>query len=191
MLRLRTTTSLSAFVLVVSIAGTSWLSTLTDTWRAPAARVALVHHARLGTASHASVAALPRPAAGKVRARRQPPPAPVRVTGVAADTVLTAVAAEPAPELRPLAMPADHSQSWETLRGHLAGRVLVQVSVDAAGRVLASSVSESSGDPLLDDYALRSVRGWRFAVPVDHPDGMSGELPLRFSGPADDGARLP
>jgi protein TonB len=28
---------------------------------------------------------------------------------------------------------------------------------------------------------LRSVQGWRFAVPPGYPDGLSGELPMRFS----------
>jgi protein TonB len=53
--------------------------------------------------------------------------------------------------------------------------------VDGAGRVQGASVIASSGDPILDRHALRSVRGWRFAVPADHPDGLSGELPMRFS----------
>ncbi|MGB5940500.1 MAG: energy transducer TonB, partial [Rhodanobacter sp.] len=86
---------------------------------------------------------------------------------------------------------ADTSQSWEELRGHLDGRVLLHVDIDGSGRVRAASLSESSGDPVLDAHALRSVRGWRFAVPSDHPDGLSGELPMRFTSRGDRVAQLP
>jgi len=57
----------------------------------------------------------------------------------------------------------------------------VQLRVDGEGRVLHARVVASSGDPILDAHALRSVQGWRFAVPPGHPDGLSGELPMRFS----------
>ena len=55
------------------------------------------------------------------------------------------------------------------------------VSIDGSGRVTAASLAESSGDSVLDAHALASVRGWRFAVPADRPDGFSGELPMRFT----------
>jgi periplasmic protein TonB len=44
---------------------------------------------------------------------------------------------------------------------------------------------------VLDEHALRSVRGWRFAVPLDRPNGLSGELPMRFSSQGDRIAQLP
>ena len=91
----------------------------------------------------------------------------------------------------PLATPADTSQSWEQLRGHLDGRVLLHLDIDGQGQVSAASLIQSSGDPVLDEHALRSVRGWRFAVPADHPDGLSGELPMRYSSQGDRIARVP
>jgi periplasmic protein TonB len=97
----------------------------------------------------------------------------------------------PPPELVPLAMPSDTSQPWYKLRGHLDGRVLLRVDIDGAGQVRSASVSQSSGDPVLDEQALRSVRGWRFAVPPDRSDGLSGELPMRFSSQGDRIAQLP
>jgi protein TonB len=97
----------------------------------------------------------------------------------------------PAPTLVPLAMPADTSQSWDELRGHLDGRLVLHVGVDGKGRVLAASLVESSGDPVLDEHALRSVRHWHFAVPGDHPDGISGELPMRFSAQGERLAQSP
>lgn len=91
-------------------------------------------------------------------------------------------AAHAAPvELLPLTTPTDTSISWDKLRGHLDGRVVVHVAIDGSGRVTTSSLVESSGDPVLDEHALRSVRGWRFAVPGDHPAGLSGDLPMQFS----------
>jgi protein TonB len=97
----------------------------------------------------------------------------------------------PAPALVPLATPADTSQSWEQLRGHRDGRVLLHLDIDGQGQVSAASLIQSSGDPVLDEHALRSVRGWRFAVPADHPDGLSGELPMRYSSQGDRIARVP
>ncbi len=88
-------------------------------------------------------------------------------------------------------MPGDTSQPWYQLVGHMDGRVVAHVDVDGSGHVIAASVVESSGDPLLDEHALRSVRGWRFAVPADQPNGISGDLPMRFSSAGDRVARLP
>jgi protein TonB len=69
--------------------------------------------------------------------------------------------------------------------------VLLHVAVDGGGLVSAARVLESSGDAVLDEHALRSVRGWRFAVPAGHPDGMAGELPMQFSSKGDGIARVP
>ena len=173
MLSLRTTTSLSTLALLIGVAGTGWLSGQTDQWRQPSNQVAMVGptHAAPRTApnahrSHGAVTVVqPR------RAWRHP-----------ADSDRAAQAAvSAAVTLQPLTTPVDTSQSWQQLRGHLDGRVIVRVRIDGAGRVDEASLVASSGDPVLDQHALRSVRGWRFAVPADHPDGLSGDLPMRFS----------
>lgn len=186
MFRLRTTTTLSLLALAAGVAGTGWLSMQTDVWPGPPARYTVQVDAptalRARPAPHRA-----RGAHGPTRVaqvRRSLPPV------VASDEAQAAVAA-PAPTLVPLATPADTSQSWDQLHGHLDGRVLLHVDVDASGRVSAASLAESSGDPILDTHALRSVRGWRFMVPPDHPDGLSGELPMRFSSRGDGIAKLP
>lgn len=181
MLRLRTTTSLSVLALAVGIAGTGWLSTLTADWRGPPARYA-------ATRAAPSPRALPSPrrshrAVQVVQAHRMPM--------VVNDGGAQAAVPAPPPELVPLATPSDTSQPWYRLRGHLDGRVLLHVDIDGGGQVRSAGVSQSSGDPVLDEHALRSVRGWRFAVPADHPDGISGELPMRFSSRGDELARVP
>jgi protein TonB len=79
-----------------------------------------------------------------------------------------------------LATPAA-DERWDEVRGHLDGRLTVQLRIDGDGRVQHARVLASSGDPILDAHALRSVQGWRFAVPPGYPDGLSGELPMRFS----------
>ncbi|MDE2154755.1 MAG: energy transducer TonB [Xanthomonadaceae bacterium] len=182
MLRLRTTTGLSALALAIGIAGTAWLSSLTDQWRGP------------GSAVVAQRTAQPR----RVRfaARQRPGPAgterrlrPV-VTADPAGAA-RAAAVTPPPELVPLATPSDDSLSWDQLRGHLDGRVVLHIETDGEGRVSAASVVESSGDAVLDDHALRTVRGWRFRVPADHADGIAGELPMLFSSRGDGIARVP
>jgi protein TonB len=184
MLRLRTSSGLSLLVLAVGIAGTSWLSTLTAGWHGPAPRVAAAmpawpaaRHARLSPyRRHGAIsvvparhAALAHPDGGDASQAAVLPPAP----------------------LQPLAMPSDTSQRWDALRGHLDGRVVLHVDINGRGQVDAAAITESSGDPVLDDHALRSVRGWRFAVPVDHPEGISGELPMRFSSRGAGIARVP
>lgn len=186
MLRLRTTTSLSVLALAIGIAGTGWLSTLTVGWRGPAARLAATRHG-----SSVQRHALPSPR------HRHGPVSVAQVRRARADRAgsdmgeAQAAAVAPAPRLVPMAMPADSSQSWDELRGHLDGRLVLHVGVDGNGRVLAASVAESSGDPVLDEHALRSVRNWRFAVPGDHPDGISGELTMRFSAQGERLAQSP
>ncbi|AGG90918.1 energy transducer TonB family protein [Rhodanobacter denitrificans] len=183
MFRLRTTASLSLLALAVGVAGTGWLSAQTSVWSGPPTR----YTAQVDTPT--ALRARPSPH----RPRRSPRVAPARrmlPPAVVADEAQAAIAA-PAPELVPLATPADTSQSWDELRGHLDGRVLLHVDIDGNGRVTTASLSESSGDPVLDQHALRSVRGWRFAVPPDHPDGLSGELPMRFTSRGDRVAQLP
>jgi protein TonB len=168
MLRLRTTTSLSLLALAVGVAGTQWLSGFNTGWAGPSERVA-------GFASvsrrHAVPSRQERPSHGMAPTHRVVLPAMAFVAQ-----------AEPAPppELVPVSMP-QLSTSWSQMEGHLQGRVLLHLTVDGSGRVASATLSESSGDPVLDAHALATVRRWRFAVPDGHPDGFSGDLPMRFS----------
>lgn len=184
MFRLRTTTTLSLLALVIGTAGTGWLSTQTGVWPGPPTRYA----ATVDTPT--AVRARPAPRRRHVRShvvpvRRAQP------SRIVADEVQAAFVPAPTPVLVPLATPADTAQSWEQLRGHLDGRVLLHVDIDGQGKVSAASLVQSSGDPILDAHALRSVRRWRFAVPADHPDGFGGELPMRYSSQGDRIARVP
>lgn len=168
MLRLRTTITLSLLALAVGIAGTQWLSGLNTGWAGPAERVAgfAPAHRRATPRRHA---ALPREVALAHRVLLPP--------------VADVVQAEPAPpplELVPVSMP-QLPVSWSQMEGHLQGRVLLHLAIDGNGRVADAALSESSGDPVLDAHALATVRRWRFAVPDGHPDGFSGDLPMRFS----------
>lgn len=172
MLRLRTTASLSALALLIGIAGSGWLSDLTDQWREPSDRLAMVRRAQVAPAQLS-------------KAQRRHGPVRVvqpRRAGHGGNERTAQASASRVPViLQPVATPEDTSQRWDQLRGHLDGRVIVHVRIDGTGRVDGASVVASSGDPILDQHALRSVRGWRFAVPADHPEGLSGELPMRFS----------
>ncbi|HUW53268.1 MAG TPA: energy transducer TonB [Rhodanobacter sp.] len=182
MLRLRTTTGLSALALAIGIAGTGWLSTLTDQWRGPGSVVAVQ---RAAPSRHVRFAARHRHAPARTERRLRP----VATADRAGDA--RAAAVTPPPELVPLATPSDDSLSWDELRGHLDGRVVLHIETNGEGRVSAASVVESSGDAVLDDHALRTVHGWRFRVPADHPDGIRGELPMLFSSRGDGIAHLP
>lgn len=177
--RLRVTSGLSLLLLGLGIVGTGWLSSFTEIWPGPPQRyLAAAHTAARVTPRtiHASTHVTHTPRRPRYRPAVVEPTPPV---------------APATPELVPVATPSDNSQPWDTLRGHLDGRVVLHVDIDASGRVAGASLSQSSGDPVLDQHALRSVRGWRFAVPGDHPDGFSGELPMRFSSQGDGVARVP
>ncbi|QNK03497.1 energy transducer TonB [Dyella telluris] len=166
MFRLRTTASLSLLALAIGVAGTAWLSTLTDQWKGPAGsssprtdkvRMVLRRHARAPAASERAVAA--------VAARSVAEP--------------TKPAVEALPMLTPVDMPALPA-SWLQRTAFASGRVVLRLGIDAEGRVGQARVAESSGNPGLDERALRTVEHWRFAVPADHPEGLSGQLVMRF-----------
>lgn len=182
MLHLRTTTALSALALVLGVAGTGWLSTLTASGFVPESAYAFAATAAKTTTPPAGLRRSPH--RQRVAAPAQ---AAVQMHTTYRARTASLVDASPPPaanadnELVPLTTPTDASLSWEQLRGHLDGRVLLQVSVDGSGRVTAASVAQSSGDELLDAHALRSVRGWRFAVPDGHAAGLRGEVPVTYS----------
>ncbi|MEO6799823.1 MAG: energy transducer TonB [Rhodanobacter sp.] len=175
MLSLRTTTCLSTLALLIGVAGTGWLSSLTGQWREPSDRVAMA--GRLDAAPRTPPKV--RRSHGPVPAAQQP--RRVRLHEIADEGVAHAAVLVTPTMLRPLTTPAETSQSWDQLRGHLDGQVILRVQVDGVGRVESASVAGSSDDPILDQHALRSVRGWRFAVPPGHPDGLSGEVSMLFS----------
>ena len=169
-MRLRATAGLSLLALALGIAGTAWLSTQTADWRSPSGLAAVSR--ALQPAHHATSR---RPRVMPAPARHAHARESVR------DTPLVAAHPTSTPALLPVSTPPDTTLPWDALRGHLDGRAVVHVQVDGSGRVSAVSLAQTSGDPVLDDYALRSVRGWRFAVPPGDPAGLSGDLPLRFS----------
>nr|WP_283256168.1 energy transducer TonB [Dyella humicola] len=175
-MKLRTTASLSLLVLVVGVVGTAWLSSLTDRWPGPnvrrpshvaRARLPVPRHMRPAhEARHAVAAAKPHKAA----------PKPVHPT--------------PLPALTPIDMPAGPG-AWLSTSEPASGRVVLHLAVDGTGRVKHASIAESSGHAVLDERAMRTVLGWRFAVPVGHPDGLNGSLVMHFADEARPVARLP
>jgi protein TonB len=102
-----------------------------------------------------------------------------------------AVSAPPAEEtllsLQPLQSPMQ-PMPYRQLREHRRGTLALRVSIDGDGRVRRAALHDSSGDAVLDDYALASVYAWRFAVPAGHAQGADGEVTLRFTD--GDDARL-
>jgi protein TonB len=183
MLRLRTTVVLSLLALGVGVAGTHWLSqrSADEPLALPAKRPGSSNHVVTARPAHSLASFQPT-----VRSHRpRQPPIDSHVVGQS-----TGIPATLPPELVPLDMPANRDVAYDRLRGHLDGRVIMHISIDGTGRVTAASVAESSGDAVLDAHAVRSVRGWRFAVPPDHPDGLSGDLPMRFSSHDDPVASL-
>lgn len=170
--RLRITACLSLFALLVGVGGTAWLSQQTAGWAGPPG------HAMRWPAYRRHVAMR------QAERRFDGPWLPVRAYRHHALDELAAMpvaAASPAPvELVPVSMPSQ-PVPYEAMEHHLDGQVVLRLRVDGMGRVLSAAVATSSGDPVLDAHALATVRDWRFAVPPGHPDGISGELPMRFT----------
>lgn len=186
MLRLRTSTGLSLLAMAIGIAGTAWLSTLTS--QLPARPMAAS-----GIAQRSVSRVDPRPAQTRAipvsvvtqrpRNRRSSPVEPPAASQ--AQTITPPI------PLIPLTTPSDNSRPWYQLQGHLDGKVVLHLTIDSDGQVLTAAMRQSSGDRILDDHALRSVRHWRFAVPSDHPHGISGDLPMRFASRSGEMAQAP
>ena len=68
------------------------------------------------------------------------------------------------------------------MEDHAVGHVVLHLTVDGQGEVTHAAIAQSSGDSVLDANALAIAQRWRFAVPADHPQGVSGDLPMRFDG---------
>ena len=171
MFRLRTTTALSLLALAVGVAGTAWLSGLTAGWAGPD---------RIAARSREAV----RAAAPHTRAAKPRAPSHALHLPPLDQTQASAEPAEPATTmLTPIEMPAAPA-SFFSRRAAREGSVMLHLSVDGQGRVIHAAVDQSSGDPALDQEAVETVQRWRFAVPADHPEGISGNLPMRFAAGA-------
>ncbi|WP_109124711.1 energy transducer TonB [Dyella sp. C11] len=163
MFRLRTTVSLSLLALAIGVAGTFWLSTLTGDWKGPAGMV---------SASRDPVRMVLR--------RRHARPVE---HGAAIDHPASAPMPVPSEERLPALTPVETPSlpaRWLQRSVFANGRVMLRLTVDGEGRVAQSTVAESSGNAALDDRALQTVSRWRFAVPSDHPEGLSGVVVMRF-----------
>lgn len=166
--RLRVTGTLSLLALVIGAAGTQWLSDMTA-GRATPPETGPLHAAHF---AHRHVA-FSRPARIVARPRYIPAQDEVAATPVApASATVTLV---------PIATPAS-SVPTSRMQDHAIGNVVLHLTVDGQGQVTATSIAQSSGDDVLDANAMDIARHWRFAVPADHPQGLSGELPMRFAG---------
>jgi protein TonB len=77
---------------------------------------------------------------------------------------------------RPAYPMAARRMGWE-------GRVVLNVEVLAEGACGGISVFQSSGHEVLDDAALRTVKGWRFvpASRAGHPVTQWFKVPIQFS----------
>lgn len=167
MFRLRTTVSLSLLALAIGVAGTAWLSTFTGDWQGPTGA---------SSARNDKVRRVLRRHARAPAARE-----PLAPTAMARTRLLTAAArtADDLPTLTPVDMPP-LATPWLKRAVFISGRVVLQLTIDGEGRVGHAAVAESSGNAGLDDRALRTATNWRFAVPGDHPNGLIGQLVMRF-----------
>jgi protein TonB len=165
--RLRVTGTLSLLALVIGAAGTQWLSDMTAGRATPPETGPLLHSAHAVSRHYVH----PKPALIVARPRYVPAQDEVAATPVAPATVT----------LVPIATPTS-SVPTSRMQDHAVGNVVLHVTVDGQGQVTATSVAQSSGDSVLDANAMEIARHWRFAVPADHPQGLSGDLPMRFTG---------
>jgi periplasmic protein TonB len=181
---LRTTTTLSVLALVIGVIGTQWLSDQVGGSVEPkAAHIvhrALAHRSVMPYASHHahSVSSVSIVRAVKRVAKPLPPV-------VAHETSRPAAVA-----WVPVSMPMS-SLPYVEMRDHGVGNLVLHLVIDGQGQVAQASLAQSSGDAVLDANALAVARRWRFAVPPDHPQGFSGDLPLSFGAGAAQFAQMP
>jgi protein TonB len=167
--RLRVTAGLSLLALVIGVGGVQWLCDQTYTrvdWPVAVHRPLAAQWVR-----HAAVH--PKRAPPVVRPHDEPSQAEAVAAPVAASSG--------EPTLVPVATPAA-SLPTSQMEDHAVGNVVLHLTVDGQGEVTHAAVAQSSGDSVLDANALAIAQRWRFAVPADHPQGISGDLPLRFAG---------
>jgi periplasmic protein TonB len=174
MLRLRTTSTLSLLALGIGVAGTQWISGMSGGSAAPAA--AQVAH---GVALHR---AAPLRVAHRMHGHAMHAIADGRPRYTSVPAVVQASHAAPHTEAVtwvPVSMPVS-SIPFTEMRAHDEGNLVLHLVVDGRGQVAQAWLAQSSGDAVLDAHALAMAHQWRFAVPADHPDGFSGDLPLSF-----------
>lgn len=167
--KLRITATLSLLGLVLGVAATQWLSDRTAGRADPpptGPRIANLH------ALHRNRAPI-RPAATVAHARYAPAQVLATTTPTPAASITTT--------LVPIATPMS-SLPTTRMDQHAVGNLVLHLTLDGQGQVTAATVAQSSGDSVLDTNAMDIARQWRFAVPADHPQGISGDLPMRFSG---------
>ena len=167
--RLRTTAILSLLALAAGVAATQWLSEQTY------ARVqwpVAVHRPMTAHVMHRFYER-PKYAPAVVRQRYEATQAQAAAT--------PAMPVESEPTLVPASMPAS-SLPTSQAEDHAVGNLVLHLTVDGQGLVTRAAIRQSSGDSVLDANALTLAQRWRFVVPADHPQGISGDLPLRFGG---------
>ena len=175
MLRLRTTSTLSLLALGIGIAGTQWLSGLTGSSAEPmaarAAHHALIRHVAVQHVAH-RVPAPSRHPVIDTRSHYAAVPSRLPITPVTFhhDEI----------QWVPVSM-AVSSMPFARMRHHDVGNLVVHLVVDRQGQVAQATLTQSSGDAVLDANALAMARQWRFAVPPNRSNGFSGDLPLSFT----------
>jgi periplasmic protein TonB len=175
--RLRTTASLSLLALAIGVGGTQWLSEQTY---APVDWPVAIHRPLM---AHATRHALERPQHAALIAR--PRYAPAQAEAIATPTAAASVETTLTPVSTPMtALPTSQMED------HAMGNLVLHLTVDGQGQVTHAAVAQSSGDSVLDANAMAIAQRWRFAVPADHPQGISGDLPLRFTGESAPSARM-
>jgi periplasmic protein TonB len=87
----------------------------------------------------------------------------------------------PSHGIRPIEQPAPPYPGSARRQG-IEGDVILQLSVDEAGKLISVSVARGSGHRALDEAAIAAVKQWRFepAVVDGRPVAAVAELPVRF-----------
>ena len=119
----------------------------------------------------------PAPVAAAPAAPTQPAPA-----AVAAESATPSAAAETPPQrIAAQSPPPEYPAS--ALRAGESGSVLLDVMVDAQGRVTRVEIARRSGSRALDRAALRAVEKWRFTPATVNGQAVPGQVqvPIDFS----------
>jgi protein TonB len=162
--RLRVTATLSLLALALGVGATQWLSDRTAGRATPpetGPRTASVHAPHRDHAHSRRVIVAARPGYDVTQAQAAVTPSPVALVPLSTPTT---------------SLPVARTQH------HTVGSLVLHLTIDGQGQVIDAAIAQSSGDAVLDANAMDIARHWLFEVPADHPQGVSGDLPMHFTG---------
>lgn len=141
----------------------------------------LAHNSSVGMPAPAEDGGSTPPPVAPPPAAQQAAPAPSAPAPAPAEEAASIRVLESPPQRIPELSPAPEYPA-SALRAGESGSVLLDVSVDAQGRVTSVRIARRSGSRALDRAAVRAVEQWRFTPATVNGEAVAGQVqvPIDF-----------